>query len=117
MVIEGMRARRRRQQYSAEEAHLVGCPDLLHRNVDVVDVENGITLDGYNVLVEAGIITNVSQDSIEADGALVVDGGLQTTVPGVYATGALRSGYGGQLVQALADGITAAQSVARAVNP
>ncbi len=51
------------------------------------------------------------------EGALIVDAGLQTRVPGLYAAGALRAGDGGQLVQAMADGITAAQSAARAINP
>ncbi len=49
------------------------------------------------------------------DGALLVDGGLQTSLVGLYAVGALRAGYGGQLVQAMADGVTAAQSAARSV--
>jgi hypothetical protein len=57
---------------------------LLFANVDVVDVENGITLHGYNVLVEAGTITHVSQDSIEADGAIVVDGAGKTLIPGLW---------------------------------
>ena len=51
------------------------------------------------------------------EGALVVDAGLQTSLPGLYAAGALRAGYGGQLIQAMADGITAAQSAARAIIP
>ena len=47
----------------------------------------------------------------DATGALSTDAGLRTTMPGVYAAGAVRAGYGGLLTHALADGVTAAASV------
>jgi thioredoxin reductase (NADPH) len=46
----------------------------------------------------------------DASGALVTDAGLRTTMPGVYAAGAVRSGYGGLLSHAMADGIAAARA-------
>jgi len=57
---------------------------LLFADVDVVDVENGVTLDGYDVLVEAGKIIKVSQDSIEATGAIRVDCTGKTLIPGLW---------------------------------
>ena len=52
----------------------------------------------------------------DADGCLVTDTGLRTTLPGVFAAGAVRSGYGGLLSHAIADGIAAAASV-KAARP
>lgn len=46
----------------------------------------------------------------DANGFLVTDAGMSTTLPGVYAAGAVRSGNGGLLRHAVADGIAAANS-------
>ena len=46
----------------------------------------------------------------DAAGFLLTDAGLQTAVPGVYAAGAVRSGYGGMLTHAIAEGIAAASA-------
>lgn len=43
-----------------------------------------------------------------ADGALVVDAKLQTNLPGLYAVGAVRAGFGGDVADALADAETVA---------
>ncbi len=43
-------------------------------------------------------------------GGLVTDANFLTAMPGVYAAGAVRSGYGGQLVHAMTEGIAAAKS-------
>lgn len=50
----------------------------------------------------------------DAEGYLLTDAQLQTSVPGVYAIGAARAGYGGELVQAAAEGVAAAQAVVMA---
>lgn len=47
----------------------------------------------------------------DADGAVSVDAALRTTLPGLFAAGAVRSGHGGTLRHAIADGESAAQSV------
>ncbi|MBI3372524.1 MAG: FAD-dependent oxidoreductase [Betaproteobacteria bacterium] len=47
----------------------------------------------------------------DAGGFLLTDAGLQTAMPGVFAAGAVRSGYGGLLRHALAEGTAAAKSV------
>ena len=52
----------------------------------------------------------------DAAGFLVTDAGLQTAVPGVYAAGAVRSGYGGMLTHAIAEGIAAAKSACASVH-
>ena len=46
----------------------------------------------------------------DAGGRLLTDAALQTAVPGVFAAGAVRSGCGGLLTHAVADGIAAAKS-------
>ena len=46
----------------------------------------------------------------DADGRIVVDISLSTSVPGVFAAGGVRSGTVDQLITAAADGVTAALS-------
>ena len=46
----------------------------------------------------------------DAAGFLVTDAGMRTAVPGLYAAGAVRSGYGGMLTHAIAEGIAAASA-------
>jgi len=48
----------------------------------------------------------------DADGFLITDDALQTAMPGVFAAGAVRSGYGGLLTHSMAEGIAAANSAA-----
>lgn len=48
----------------------------------------------------------------DADGCLTTDSSLQTAMAGVFAAGAVRAGYGGQLTDAVADGVLAARAVA-----
>ena len=48
----------------------------------------------------------------DANGCLVTNASLQTAVPGVYAAGAVRAGYGGLLTHAMAEGATAAKAAA-----
>jgi thioredoxin reductase (NADPH) len=47
----------------------------------------------------------------DAAGFLVTHMDYQTAMPGVYAVGAVRSGYGGLLVHAMAEGVAAADAV------
>lgn len=44
------------------------------------------------------------------DGYVVTDAGFRTTMAGVFAAGAVRRGYGGQLAQAVGEGVSAAES-------
>ena len=44
--------------------------------------------------------------------AVRVDDSLAPSLPGVYAVGALRSGFAGQLTNAVSDGSVVAQSIA-----
>jgi len=46
-----------------------------------------------------------------ANGCLVTDNSLQTAMPGVFAAGAVRAGYGGLLTHAVAEGDLAAKAV------
>jgi thioredoxin reductase (NADPH) len=47
------------------------------------------------------------------DGAVAVDEKLQTTLPGVFAIGAVRHGYGGMLTHAVADACRAVEEIVR----
>ena len=51
-----------------------------------------------------------------ADGFLVTDASLQTAMPGVYAAGAVRSGYLGLLTHAIAEGRAAVDSARKALG-
>jgi thioredoxin reductase (NADPH) len=48
----------------------------------------------------------------DPDGFVVTDARLETALPGVFAIGAVRSGYGGRLTQAVAEATTAAELAA-----
>jgi len=52
----------------------------------------------------------------DADGCLVTDANLSTKMPGVFAAGAVRAGYGGLLKHAMADGNAAAKSAKAAIG-
>ena len=52
----------------------------------------------------------------DAGGHLLTDAALQTAMPGVFAAGAVRAGYGGMLTHALAEGVAAAKSAAAAIR-
>jgi thioredoxin reductase (NADPH) len=74
------------------------------------------TLEVYGVLVHVGYepATRFLQDVMELDGlgGVVVDDRLQTTVPGVFAAGDLRSGSPRSVAAAIADGKAAARAAA-----
>lgn len=48
----------------------------------------------------------------DARGFVVTDAGFETAMPGVFAIGAVRAGYGGRLTQAVAEATTAAERAA-----
>lgn len=49
----------------------------------------------------------------DVDGRVIVDSQFESTIPNVYAIGAVRAGYGGQLKDAMCDAHAAAQVLAR----
>jgi thioredoxin reductase (NADPH) len=49
----------------------------------------------------------------KVSGAIRVDGSMQTSIPGVFAVGAVRAGHGGLLTDAIQDARTAAQVAAQ----
>ena len=49
-------------------------------------------------------------------GRLTTDASLQTSLPGVFAAGAVRAGCGGMLADALADGVNAAAAAAKSLG-
>jgi thioredoxin reductase len=48
--------------------------------------------------------------------AIETDAAMQTAVPGIFAAGAVRAGYSGQLVDAVREARAAAEGAARAVH-
>jgi len=52
----------------------------------------------------------------DAGGRLVTDAALETALPGVFAAGAVRSGCGGLMVNAMSDGAAAAQAAFRRLH-
>ncbi len=59
-----------------------GPPPILFTNVDVFDGFGPELIEGANVLVEGNVITQVSTDPIEVEGAFVVDATGKTMTPG-----------------------------------
>ena len=52
----------------------------------------------------------------DAAGFLLTDADMRTAMPGVYAAGAVRAGYGGMLTHAVAEGIAAAKSAVATIK-
>lgn len=65
-----------------------------------------------------GVTSNTSlapaKAARDAQGALQVDGSMQTSLPGLYAVGAARSSYGGTLTDAVRDAEMAAKAITSA---
>jgi thioredoxin reductase (NADPH) len=85
--------------------------------VRVRDVGNGqrseIPCAGFFAYVGLEPNCDFVPAEVERDeqGALLTDAALQTAIPGLFAAGAVRAGYGGLLTHALGDGRAAAKSV------
>lgn len=58
-------------------------PATLFTHVNVFDGVNEVLIEGANVLVEGNLITGVSKNMIEVEGATVIDGGGRTLMPGI----------------------------------
>ncbi len=56
---------------------------VLFENVDVFDSKNATLIEGAHVLVEGNLVSEVSKEPIEPDGALVLDGEGRTLIPGL----------------------------------
>ncbi len=56
---------------------------VLFVNVDVFDSKNAAVIENANVLVEGNLISRVSTDPIETNGAAVIDGQGRTLIPGL----------------------------------
>lgn len=69
---------------------------------------------GVFVFIGVAPASDLAPDAVERDalGAVVTDDRLETAVPGLFAAGAVRAGYRGQLTHAAAEGTTAAISAA-----
>lgn len=114
---------------------LAACENVVFRWDSTIDAVLGeTTVEGVTVrnlksgkvedLAVAGVFPFVGltpesgfvDPAVARDGAghLLVDSSLATSVPGILAVGAVRSGYGGQIAHAVGDGTTAAASAAGA---
>lgn len=78
-------------------------------------------IDCSGVFVFVGLEPNAAIFSehaqLDANGAIVTDAAMQTTTPGLFAVGAVRSGYGGRLVHAVGEAATAAMAAAARCQP
>ena len=90
-------------------------------HVDVVNCNDRATMEiactGIFAYIGLEPTSGFAPESVRdpASGLIVVDASLQTALPGLYAAGAVRAGYGGMLENAIADGEAAAHAaVARA---
>ena len=90
-------------------------------HVDVVNCNDRSTMEiactGIFAYIGLEPTSGFAPESVKdaSSGLIVVDASLQTAIPGLYAAGAVRAGYGGMLENAIADGEAAAQAaVARA---
>jgi thioredoxin reductase (NADPH) len=70
---------------------------------------------GVFPFIGVAVDTSYLPDRMERtdEGLLLVDGAMRTTLPGVFAVGAVRSGFGGDLVNAAGDAALAVRVVAR----
>ncbi len=57
---------------------------VIFENVGVVDVEAGVLLEDYFVMVEDGKIAAVSDQPLDMDGAVRIDGTGKTLMPGMW---------------------------------
>jgi thioredoxin reductase (NADPH) len=68
--------------------------------------------DGVFVFIglepNSALLTGFAQ--LDPQNAVVTDGLMETSTPGLFAVGAVRSGYGGRLVQAVGEAATAAMA-------
>ena len=115
------------------QAHLIdtvrGCPNITElspyevtairgdKGVDHVDLVNcsdrstmEIACTGIFAYIGLEPSSDFAPESVKdaTSGLIVVDASLQTVLPGLYAAGAVRAGYGGLLENAIADGAAAA---------
>lgn len=99
-------------RWSSEVVEVVGEHGV--EAVVVHDRESGETerLPCFGVFVFIGSTPNAEPlgDLVErdADGRVLTDAAMETATPGLFAVGAVRSGYGGRLVHAVGEAATAA---------
>jgi thioredoxin reductase (NADPH) len=84
------------------------------RNVKTGE-QNDSPCSGVFPFVGVAVDSSYLPSQLARDGAgrLVTDGALRTALPGLYAIGALRAGYGGDLVSAAGEAAQAVQAIAR----
>lgn len=104
----------------------------LRSGVEVQEILGGTTVEGITVQSRGGETSRIDCAGVfvfvglephsdfapagvarAADGALQTDDALQTGVRGIFAAGAVRSGYSGKLVDAVREARQAAESAAR----
>ena len=57
---------------------------VIFENVDVVDVVNGALVENQNVLVEGGLVREITANAIESPDAMRVDGSGKSLMPGLW---------------------------------
>ena len=96
-------------RFDTEVAEILG-----EAGVSGVRLADGGTIEVAAVFAYAGLVANSAMlaglVALEEDGAVAVDAAMRTALPGLFAAGALRAGWGGRAVISAADGTIAALS-------
>lgn len=101
------------QEILAEDGHVSGVRVLCD------DSESVIAVDGVFVFVGLKPNTGFLADSgiaIDNDGFIITDSKLETNIPGIFASGDVRSGSTRQIASASGEGVTAALSIREYIN-
>lgn len=115
-----------KQQYVERLSQLPNVEFIWNAEVEAIEGDKAVTgvrlrnlsnqtnrlLPCTGVFVSIGSLPNsqlLPSDMQDAAGLVLTGEDLATRAPGVFAAGAVRAGYGGQIAQALAEGVSAAQ--------
>mgnify|MGYP003885526767 CR=1 FL=1 len=104
----------RRLQASIEVREIVGADGVEALRVAGPDGEETLPTRAVFPFVGLEPAADLAPSDAARDdaGALVTDAGMATSLPGLYAIGAVRAGHGGEIADALADAKSAAARIA-----
>jgi thioredoxin reductase (NADPH) len=108
-------------RWETDVSEIVGDDSV--RGIRLVDRATGAIeeIACAGVFVYVGLVPNAAwlggQATLDQQGHVVTDAELQTSIPGVYAAGAVRTGYQGRIAHAIGEAASAAMAAARFGEP